>query len=849
MSYFYDHKEKNTTGDYSNDSSYSDKEDKTSRTSPRQEFKDFMVPSRPHGNPYPRIIDHSNVATLVFDPNRSYSNPYPRVVDSSNGATPAFNPARFPKITERTNDSASQEEPIAKAKAAPKPNTRDVAKHKYRPLDPQYLKYESAPYESDDEPRPERNPSKSAIPVRRGFSRSAKPSSDEPLFEPKSEETTPIYFDGITDELRRIGEINPLKVNPEERNELYHSIYRKEKEYRNLQGYEHCFLITDDMFEQIRKYNDVNIFRSNIQDLLEQYEGIPIQYRKNFIIAGGAVVDAIYTSKPKDIDFFAVESDDFSVNEFKRVIGNVFSDRFFDCLSFKNSIASKISNKTFIKRLYKSPSQVVHGFDLDACCIYITHEGNVYATERCLFSWITGGNTVNFDRMSSSYERRLCKYETLKGFEIFTPPEYDDHLLVDEKFNFGAGAIMISRITGKLPKGTSDYEIGDVCTISTTVERSKYDEPVDSNLCSHLLRQYIPIHKSEAVNRVTLLILEFVDSNKVVTWGMLYDFLKDQEERSDDLYLLIDMIQEIKFICYEVPDLSYLLTIETQNPDQQAMGSFHRLVYNNPMEWYPPKIPESRELTEFTKSCEQYFRYSTKRDKLYHNDAFYTSFFDDNMVRVPLKEFREMIDVEPMVDPRIARVSYYPSKPFNRDCIEPVLKTGKVILVGGGALSFIYNRYMTYGLNFLPNDSDLSYNEINELESDAKNVIQTLFYLNLTGKQWKQCDERIKEREEDGHESRFDDNVYIPGVSVTSRPTEDHPCLDVEIQFYQGEYWVTTNKFTFQMLKWKLLCFYIGKDDSFSSKKKYTFEINSDRIRHLKTIRRLCDNGFGFIWR
>jgi hypothetical protein len=86
-------------------------------------------------------------------------------------------------------------------------------------------------------------------------------------------------------------------------------------------------------------------------------------------------------------------------------------------------------------RLYKTPSEVVHGtldlnptlwfcncktcFDVD-CCGLVLYDSKVWLTERCLYALVNGYNTVSFDRLSPSYEHRLAKYGT-RGIAICIP--------------------------------------------------------------------------------------------------------------------------------------------------------------------------------------------------------------------------------------------------------------------------------------------------------------------------------------------------------------------------------------------------------------------------------------------
>lgn len=74
------------------------------------------------------------------------------------------------------------------------------------------------------------------------------------------------------------------------------------------------------------------------------------------------------------------------------------------------------SEYQIILRLYQTPSEVIHGFDVDSCCL--GYDGDkILMTQRAYFSIKNGYNTVNFNRLSPSYETRLVKYGT-RGMSI-----------------------------------------------------------------------------------------------------------------------------------------------------------------------------------------------------------------------------------------------------------------------------------------------------------------------------------------------------------------------------------------------------------------------------------------------
>ncbi|ESK95874.1 ankyrin repeat protein [Moniliophthora roreri MCA 2997] len=72
-----------------------------------------------------------------------------------------------------------------------------------------------------------------------------------------------------------------------------------------------------------------------------------------------------------------------------------------------------------VLRLYKSPAEILAGFDIDsACCAY---DGNrVWANPRAVVSMMRQCNTVDMTRRSPSYEVRLAKYSS-RAFEVYVP--------------------------------------------------------------------------------------------------------------------------------------------------------------------------------------------------------------------------------------------------------------------------------------------------------------------------------------------------------------------------------------------------------------------------------------------
>lgn len=146
------------------------------------------------------------------------------------------------------------------------------------------------------------------------------------------------------------------------------------------------------------------------------------------------------------------------------------------CIAFSDDIEAPISSKDYtqniqiIRRLYSCPQEVVAGFDVDCCCILTTLEGRIFVTERGHYAIMNGYNTLNFERMSPSYEYRLLKYRR-RGFAIWIP--FVDYFRDNAVFYFptiqkGRGSTIIMRYLGKFfyeskinKKSSEDYMIGN----------------------------------------------------------------------------------------------------------------------------------------------------------------------------------------------------------------------------------------------------------------------------------------------------------------------------------------------------------------------------------------------------
>lgn len=173
------------------------------------------------------------------------------------------------------------------------------------------------------------------------------------------------------------------------------------------------------------------------------------------MVAGGRIISALCGTKASDVDIFfhqtnAIEAEEFLKNLLYRLVpppDDTHQHRpripdqegetrplFPELLRTKNavtitermSVPFKWSTKGIpvkeyqcILRLYRSASEILHGFDVDCCSV--GYDGkDLWITDRALYALVNETNTVNFERMSPSYLDRLIKYGT-RGFAVAIP--------------------------------------------------------------------------------------------------------------------------------------------------------------------------------------------------------------------------------------------------------------------------------------------------------------------------------------------------------------------------------------------------------------------------------------------
>jgi len=127
-----------------------------------------------------------------------------------------------------------------------------------------------------------------------------------------------------------------------------------------------------------------------------------------------------------------------------------------------------------VLRLYKSPAEVILGFDVDCCSAAFDGE-RVYVTPRALRSLNRGYNLIDNSRRSYTYETRLMKYSA-RGFSVAIPGFDRSRVnkeIYDKPFNKLWGLAKLLWLERKKEKELEKWPI------ATAIDRSKWINPYE----------------------------------------------------------------------------------------------------------------------------------------------------------------------------------------------------------------------------------------------------------------------------------------------------------------------------------------------------------------------------------
>ena len=454
---------------------------------------------------------------------------------------------------------------------------------------------------------------------------------------------TDLFFYGSQDPLvaymKNIGVLKILKAH----------IEKVRREFNRLREERGNIIAGMMISESIRRYLSLSLVRA-IQDLqqlgvsnqkidgivslilqsLDLELGTPDFYATQIYIPEIRMLLYIYDPKKKDI-----------VTELMRIrkqISKLWQSGISKITRTTNALTFKVTHLTVqvILRFYRTPSEILHGFDVDCCSM--GYDGRIWLTQRALYAIWNGWNTVNFGRLSPSYERRLAKYGT-RGMAVRVPNFSRERVKMDKlekyyheiKKPFGIDYKEVDTLRGldtllylEFQLDMLKYKHSTLKAIDNIAERNsdyslahiKHSDARIMDICVYVLKgrneypmqssRYLPLWGplepdfDENPDDYVINKIESVGppENKDVKTNLIpknaqLDFLEYELN-----YKTMDDPKYLNLICQFNPMLYNFLgavrpwkiprdiTWKVINPGEQMTGTFHQLVLNDLSIWY-----------------------------------------------------------------------------------------------------------------------------------------------------------------------------------------------------------------------------------------------------------------------
>lgn len=300
----------------------------------------------------------------------------------------------------------------------------------------------------------------------------------------------------------------------------YFEIYQKEKKLRVPKSYENLIPMNEINFPLTRRKN-VNCIYSKTKSIIDSDDVKALnfnffvsliniifeEYAQFIFIAGGfALSYLMYKSEEEipeygDIDFFiAIPIDIPNREQIANNIVKVFRRYTIksramllhnkNAFMFHDRIKNIFMSIQLIKKIFRSPSEIVHGFDIDCCCVIIDSVYDIRITERCYHAIKNGYNVANLERASRSYERRLAKYSD-RQYPSWIPfiEYFKSVVLFDVKMSYyqRGSSILINSLIG-----------ADTIKILTDEERQNYGIAMEEYLGEKTI--WIEIDPNQEIN-------------------------------------------------------------------------------------------------------------------------------------------------------------------------------------------------------------------------------------------------------------------------------------------------------------------------------------------------------------
>ena len=163
----------------------------------------------------------------------------------------------------------------------------------------------------------------------------------------------------------------------------------------------------------------------------------------NIVVAGGYVLELLANEKTKagDVDIFIWGVSETEADAKLQKISDILcGDPYFTGNSYtfanrydKEKGVENVWTSQVILRLYQSPDEILHGFDIQACKVLLCMDNGTYkfyGTQSFLESMRYNSVWIDTERQSSTYAIRLLKYYS-KGFNVLMTG-YNKNLVTDD---------------------------------------------------------------------------------------------------------------------------------------------------------------------------------------------------------------------------------------------------------------------------------------------------------------------------------------------------------------------------------------------------------------------------------
>ena len=349
------------------------------------------------------------------------------------------------------------------------------------------------------------------------------------------------------------------------------------------------------------------------------------KYKDHIFIAGGKIFSLLFGTKSSDIDIFLHSCDEKTAEEIILAIADKLTkDAKFKIIRTEHALSINVRDRyrynkyQIIFRLYHSPSEILHGFDVDCCCL--GYDGShIWATERACYALNHGYNLVNFDRLSPSYEYRLAKYGT-RGVSVKIP-NFDLKLVNRQEINKmlpifgriqyldlnGLDILLVLEARYLTRYGSKKHRNGIEFIEHISREKSDYFDATCkyqtnlANVFEYLIEYAMENPKSVRYNKYLKRMDEIKDDYKqffVNHLGKTKNFYfisaikYADSERPIDINFFLHLPDELYDILGSIKKWKFPKDVQfkTIKPGEQMTNTFHQTVLADHSEWYKGKF-------------------------------------------------------------------------------------------------------------------------------------------------------------------------------------------------------------------------------------------------------------------